>query len=679
MNPLEKAAIFEWQTPKNYMIHSLAPEAARLPATPLQTLENLLSALPADASALIFHLNCTVTENFPVCRSQFVEVLRSRGIPLLNGSVVNIGKRFLQTQLAFLGLPSTMTSQSEGRPDDLVIVKTDFNYGSYGELKLNLEERFALGMPTIDCPIKNSSEYKILRRSKVPTAWWRDPLLAIETYVDNPWGRKYRVYFAGSQCLIVAAIDKNKIKKTLTQESAVTYLTNLARMTSVGHSDLPSTLQIDVGRLIKHMRMDFGAIDLVQDHNGTCFIIDINTTSYWRPFYDHALEHLRTGLLSLILSPSQYPGTSGRGFSSVAAYVDSLASRERRRSPKALSIAEPLSIGAAPKTWRHKPPANGDSRLSIYPPSFYEPATDLCVIICVFNMEDKYSLKWLNYNLVVGLLSASGIHHLTVEFTLAGKSAVTTDIENVIRISSGSNLWQKERLVNEAAKQVPSHCRKIAWIDADILFENPNWARSASQMLETVPVVQLCERVARLPRGHHAYLGKGEVWETFGSVYARDPTAMDSGLFGLHGHTGFGWAARREIIDDHGLYDACVVGGADHVMAHAFCGDWDSQCIGKMMGAGSAWHEHARDWAKNLYPSIRSRVGVIRGTALHLWHGEIASRGHDTRYRILKEGGFNPREDLSLTTEGAWLWRGKRVDTYNRVSEYMLTRVNEGQ
>ena len=39
--------------------------------------------------------------------------------------------------------------------------------------------------------------------------------------------------------------------------------------------------------------------------------------------------------------------------------------------------------------------------------------------------------------------------------------------------------------------------------------------------------------------------------------------------FDIHGHTGFAWGARREVLDQVPLFDRAIVGTADHIIAHA--------------------------------------------------------------------------------------------------------------
>lgn len=266
------------------------------------------------------------------------------------------------------------------------------------------------------------------------------------------------------------------------------------------------------------------------------------------------------------------------------------------------------------------------------------------MILCLFNIGRSQE-KLRNFAFCYSLIQISGIPFVVVECVFGDDPWILDPSLGVIRLRTSAALWQKERLINCGLARVPDRYTKVAWIDADIVFQNTDWATRASELLEDVAVVQLADRIVRLPRGCQAYTGVGQVWGSFAAVYVEHPNAMLLGDFERHGHTGFGWAARRSVLG-HGLYDACIAGGGDHVMAHVFCGDWESQCLTRMMGPDSAWYHNAVAWAAKAYPLVRARLGVVSGAALHLWHGDIASRQHGLRYEALRNARFDPDRDL---------------------------------
>jgi hypothetical protein len=303
----------------------------------------------------------------------------------------------------------------------------------------------------------------------------------------------------------------------------------------------------------------------------------------------------------------------------------------------------------------------------------YRDPGDLCVITCLFNVSAS-AAKLRNFLTMSSPVRFGTIPLLAVECAYANLPFELPATAGVMQVRSRANLWQKERLLNCALAQVSLRFKKIAWLDSDILFENPDWAVEASQKLDQMAIVQLFDCVIRLPRGQTSYCGEGQRWEGFASVYREHPNAMLHGDFAVHGHTGFAWAARREVFSSSRLYDGAIAGGGDHVMAHAFCGDWESPCLTKMMGEGSAWHRHSVRWAQGMYPLVKSKVGFVPGAALHLWHGELSSRQHMERYRVLHACDFDPGTDLRAAPDGCWEWGSEKPDLHRAISEYLAVR-----
>jgi hypothetical protein len=229
----------------------------------------------------------------------------------------------------------------------------------------------------------------------------------------------------------------------------------------------------------------------------------------------------------------------------------------------------------------------------------------------------RYPLEWLqktrltNFDFFASKLYQSNINLLVIECAFGDVPFSLYPSPNVLQVRAKDIMWQKERLLNVAISRLPRTCTKVAWLDCDILFENPEWLVETSRMLEDYPVVQPFEEVIRLPRGSHAFTGKGERSQSFAAIYFKKPQGLLLGDFGFHGHTGFAWAARREILSKHGLYDACIIGGADHLMAHAFCGDWDSPCFSRVIGQSQIHHQHAAKWSQNVYKDVRANVGFM--------------------------------------------------------------------
>lgn len=220
---------------------------------------------------------------------------------------------------------------------------------------------------------------------------------------------------------------------------------------------------------------------------------------------------------------------------------------------------------------------------------------------------------------------------------------------DVIKIRSETLLWQKERLLELASSWLPASCKAVAWIDCDLIFLNRDWVRETMSKLQDASVVQLFDTCNRLPRDYAHADAVGQVCTSFGSVVCKDRSVLRSGKYEDHGHPGYAWAARKEILDRHGLYNFAVAGSADHYMAHAAVGDLDSPCIERMMVKQPALIECFRDWARPFDRSVQGGLGVVSGEILHLWHGEACDRRYYLRQLELAKFGFNPYTDLVVT------------------------------
>jgi len=308
----------------------------------------------------------------------------------------------------------------------------------------------------------------------------------------------------------------------------------------------------------------------------------------------------------------------------------------------------------------------------------YNPVADMWIVTTYFN-PSGYKIKSSNYEAFAATLTNSGLNWIVVECAFGDSLFDLVPSENCIQVRARDVMWQKERLINLAIRNLPGDCTKVAWLDSDILFANPDWAVQTSRLLESYAVVQPFDWAIRLPRGKRCYEGEGDRWKGFAAVYATEPDEMLNGRFDKHGHTGFAWAARREILEQHGLYDACISGSGDHMMAHGFCGDWESNCIDRIFGGNVAHQEHFAAWCRRMYCDVRAKVGYVPGTLLHLWHGDMDNRRYVLRNQELALFEFDPASDIRLGSEGCWEWNSAKTDLHRWAVNYYYQRKEDGE
>jgi hypothetical protein len=221
-----------------------------------------------------------------------------------------------------------------------------------------------------------------------------------------------------------------------------------------------------------------------------------------------------------------------------------------------------------------------------------------------------------------------------------------------------SVMWQKERLLNQVLSCLPNDVDKVAWLDADIEFTNPDWVEETERKLDDFPVVQ-CFDVA----------DDGE--PSMGFALQTDRTT-------IHGHPGYAWAARREILDAHGFYDRAIVGGGDLIMAWAMYGHAGLWPGSKRETSyfSPAHLSDIRTWSANFTASVRGRVGCVSGTLKHFSHGHPSRRSYVERTNILVQENFDPAKDIRIAN-GIWEWASDKPDLHRRVAQYFVDRAEE--
>jgi hypothetical protein len=262
--------------------------------------------------------------------------------------------------------------------------------------------------------------------------------------------------------------------------------------------------------------------------------------------------------------------------------------------------------------------------------------------------------------------------------------------DRIVRLRTSTVLWHKERLLNLGLRHLPQECRFVAWLDADVLFENEQWVAATRERLEHAAVVQPFEAACWLPEGATSapdHLPDGHFAEGHleGHQVASMAAVLDRtenrrrvlAVYDQHGHTGFAWAARRDLLDRHGLYDRAILGGGDLVNAHAFAADTDF-LRGRHMFLRLLTPEERTAigaWGTGVAQETGGRIGWTPGRVLHLHHGPLANRKYVERFGILRDARFDPHRDIAPDADGCWRWNSDKPELHQRVFDYFVSRV----
>lgn len=249
-----------------------------------------------------------------------------------------------------------------------------------------------------------------------------------------------------------------------------------------------------------------------------------------------------------------------------------------------------------------------------------------------------------NWERYASRITAQGARLLTVQVIL-GDEPTLDPVEpcgEIVTVGCRDVLWHKEDAINLAvSRYLPVDCEHVAWIDGDILLGD-GVLEHASQILRHYPVCQLFDTFEWLgPDG--ARQRKTATWTGGGPV--------------LSGRAhGGAWAARREILERHGLYDRAIAGGGDTCFALACTGEIHML---KERGFCRTVQQHWRAWAERLHDETRGRISHVPGTATHLYHGSIGRRQYRARHYKLDRLGYDPRHHVHTGDSGLLEWTQK--------------------
>lgn len=296
----------------------------------------------------------------------------------------------------------------------------------------------------------------------------------------------------------------------------------------------------------------------------------------------------------------------------------------------------------------------------------------LWVITTFFNPAG-YRRRLLNYR---RFRAALKLPLAVVELSFHGAWELTEcDADKLVRVADGDVMWQKERLLNVALKQLPPECEYVAWIDADVLMQDPDWPRQTIDALATTPVVQLFSTVRHLDPSGNVVAAPGAA-SAAAAVRGGLPPSVVIGTMKTFAH-GNGMAARRELLERHGLYDGCVIGGGDTALMGGAYGVQD--VVADCWRMSAAQRAHYLHWAKAFRADVRGRVGVLEGEVHHLWHGDLGDRRYDLRHIDLEPHRLDPYLDIRPGVDGAWRWATDKPGLHDLLRDYFRQRNEDGR
>ena len=238
-------------------------------------------------------------------------------------------------------------------------------------------------------------------------------------------------------------------------------------------------------------------------------------------------------------------------------------------------------------------------------------------------------------------------------------------------------LWHKERLINLAVERLPDEYDSVAWIDADILWP---WHYDTLQadildMLERWPIIQLWETALFLDAADLPMEWPSKKTTTQ-SMAAHNRWNVVKDADPRYSHPGFGWAARREVLQQiGGLFDSDPCGGEDTLHCTAWFGHFDT---GYFIRHNSKMKEHTLKWVRKAYEVVAGKVGFLPQQIRHLYHGNLANRQYWDRVVWIQSHGFDPERHLIREPGQLYRWSEEcPQEIVDWMAEYLVGRRRE--
>jgi len=269
---------------------------------------------------------------------------------------------------------------------------------------------------------------------------------------------------------------------------------------------------------------------------------------------------------------------------------------------------------------------------------------NLHVIICISN-PCEYKRRWqLANEFIERMNNQKNITLYVVELIYPGQNYHVTEHDNPrhLRLETNIPIWHKESMLNLGIRKLlPKNWKAVAWVDADIKFENPHWAIDTLKILNgSADIVQPWTHLVNMDKNNNALeLGQSGLYQ-----YCNN---MKKGTGINFWDPGFAWACNRKAYEKMGgLYDQNIIGGGDYFMALAVIQDYEKSLIKRL---GDKYEADFFEYTNRCKELV---VGYVPGSIKHFFHGHKKDRKYTQRYDIMKKHNFDKNIHLTRDISG---------------------------
>jgi len=275
-----------------------------------------------------------------------------------------------------------------------------------------------------------------------------------------------------------------------------------------------------------------------------------------------------------------------------------------------------------------------------------DPVDDVLHVIAVISNPCQFARRYI---LAREFLSRMELEQnvcvYMVELAYGSQQFYVTDKKNPhhLQIRGQTPLWHKENMINMAVTRLlPKGWKAMAWIDADIEFDNVSWASDTLKVLNGCrDVVQLYSHAVDMNKQMEAM----SIFPSFGYQFCKGARYGGTGI--NMWHPGYAWACTNQAYEQmEGLYEQSILGAGDHCMVFAFVGKHDKS-LHQM--TTDAYKQSVYEFQKR---SANLRLGYVPGVIRHHFHGAKKNRKYHERWQILVNHAYNPYTHITKNEDG---------------------------
>jgi hypothetical protein len=311
--------------------------------------------------------------------------------------------------------------------------------------------------------------------------------------------------------------------------------------------------------------------------------------------------------------------------------------------------------------------------------------TDLCDTAEIYNLKKSTALAVLDVIAVISnparfdrryklfnefcdrMKSTPNVRLTTIELQQRARPYAT---DATIKFKAKSELWYKENLINVAVQHLPADWEYVAWIDADIEFQNKDWAQETIEQLQTYKIVQLFSHAIDLgPKEETMQVHTGFCYLYVNGVEMNN---YRPGTPYRNGHTGYAFAMTKNTYNDMGgLLEIGILGSGDAHMCMAWIGQVKRTLNSKLH---KNYKEICIAYEERCERHIKRNIGYVNGTILHAYHGRKHDRAYSSRWIILIENAFDPLRDIKKDNNNLWQLEDNKSRLRDDIRRYFRQR-----